>query len=394
MPITFRRERRVIEADSAGTRLASAPRCQPNADVPVTPSRVRHTPLIEAHRKLGAKLVEFGGWEMPLSYSAGTLTEHRSCRTSAVAFDVSHLGTVRVEGHGSFDRLQSVLSNDLRRVSTGRAQYTHLLDEVDGSVVDDLIVWWVDDEVFDVMPNASNTERVVAALGGEDTTDSRAVIAVQGPHARSMLRTMAPAAASVARFGVARFSWEGADCLVAGTGYTGEDGVECAMPSAVAESFWTALLDSGVAPAGLGARDTLRLEAGLPLHGHELGQGITPLQAGLGWVVGWDKSSFQGRSALVAEQESGPLRRLIGLTTEGRQPPREDTAVLLDGRRVGTVTSGNYSPMLGHGVALALVHAKSAGLSGTWAIEQRNRTLPATLARVPFVHRGQWAEPA
>ena len=145
---------------------------------------LRHTALIDAHRRLGAQLVPFGGWEMPLSYGDGTLAEHRACRTDSVMFDVSHLGTVRVEGDGAFDRLQSALSNDLRRVAPGRAQYTHLLDDDDGSVVDDIIVWWLDDGAFDVMPNASNTARVVAAVGGEDTTDSRCIIAVQGPHAR------------------------------------------------------------------------------------------------------------------------------------------------------------------------------------------------------------------
>ncbi len=210
-----------------------------------------------------------------------------------MAFDVSHLGTVRVRGADAFDHLQHSLSNDLRRVHPGRAQYTHLLDE-DGFVVDDIIVWWVDEERFDVMPNASNTTDVVAAIGGNDVTEERAVIAVQGPEARARLAQIAPAAAEVHRFSVERFEWGGATCLVAGTGYTGEDGVECAVPAEVAPAFWEAVLAQGVVPAGLGARDTLRLEAGLPLHGHELGPGITPLQAGLGWVVGWDKGDFTG----------------------------------------------------------------------------------------------------
>jgi len=363
------------------------------ADDPAAEHRtLRRTPLLEAHRALGAKLVEFGGWEMPLAYPAGTLAEHRACRTGAVAFDVSHLGTVRIEGAGAFDRLQDALSNDLRRVSPGRAQYTHLLDPDDASVIDDLIVWWVDDDTFDVMPNASNTDRVVAAVGGVDTTADRAVIAVQGPAARARLAEVAPEAAAVPRFGVTRFTWEGASCLAAGTGYTGEDGVECAVPATSAASLWSAVLGTGVVPAGLGARDTLRLEAGLPLHGHELGPGITPLQAGLGWVVGWDKETFRGRAALEVERRDGPRRRLVGLATEGRQPPREGAPVVCGDRVVGQVTSGNFSPMLGHGIALAFLDRGEDGIGGTpLAVEQRGRRLPAAVVPTPFVKPGQWA---
>ena len=263
-------------------------------------------------------MVPFGGWEMPLAYPSGTVAEHRACRTSAVAFDVSHLGTVRVQGPDAFDHLQHSLSNDLSRVHPGRAQYTHLLDE-DGFVVDDIIVWWVDDERFDVMPNASNTTDVVEAIGGNDVTEQRAVIAVQGPEARARLARVSPEAAEVHRFAVEPFEWGGAPCLVAGTGYTGEEGVECAVPAEVATGFWDAVLGEGVIPAGLGARDTLRLEAGLPLHGHELGPGITPLQAGLGWVVGWDKGDFTGRAALEEERANGPHAPAAGFRG-GRAP--------------------------------------------------------------------------
>src|SRR3954469_7671630 len=263
-------------------------------------------------------MVPFGGWPMPLAYDTGTLAEHRACRRDAVAFDVSHLGTVRVTGDDALERLQRAFTNDLNRVAPGRAQYTHLLDESDASVLDDIIVWWVDEDEFHVMPNASNTDRVVDAIGGEDTTSTRAIIAVQGPDARARLKAVSPEAASVGRFAVTRFDWDGVPCLVAGTGYTGEDGVECAVPAADAPRFWEAVVDAGVTPAGLGARDTLRLEAGLPLHGHELGPGITPLQAGLGWVVAWSKDEFQGRAPLAVEKDQGPPRRLRGLVVEGR----------------------------------------------------------------------------
>ncbi len=327
---------------------------------------------------------------MPLAYPSGTLAEHMACRTDAVAFDVSHLGTVRVEGRGSTALLQRELSNDLRKVAPGRAQYTHLLDEGDGSVVDDIIVWWLDDETFDVMPNASNTRRVRDAIGGDDTTPTRAVVAVQGPGARRRLASVAPEAAAVARFAVTHFSWRGADATAAGTGYTGEDGVECALPVEVAPAFWQAVLDAGVAPAGLGARDTLRLEAGLPLHGHELGPGITPLQAGLGWVVGWDKGEFRGRTALERERDVGPRRRLRGLVTESRQPPRDGASVLGGDSSIGTVTSGNFSPVLGRGIAMAFLDTLHPVTEGdALVIDVRGRHLPAHVVALPFVRAGQ-----
>jgi len=344
----------------------------------------RRSPLHDAHVALGAKMVGFGGWEMPLHYPSGTIAEHRACREAAVAFDVSHLGTVRVTGAVAFDALQHALSNDLRRIHPGRAQYTHLLDD-DGFVVDDIIVWWVDEQRFDVMPNASNTKSVLDALGGTDVTAERAVIAVQGPAARERLGGVSPAAASVHRFSVERFEWDGQACLVAGTGYTGEDGVECEVPAAVARSFWEEILGHDIVPAGLGARDTLRLEAGLPLHGHELGPGITPLQAGLGWVVGWDKEDFTGRAALEEERATGPTRRLRGVVADGRQPLRDGAELRHDDRWVGALTSGNFSPMRERGIGLGFVEADAEMLDGdALTVVQRGRPLAAVLVRPPL----------
>jgi aminomethyltransferase len=346
---------------------------------------MKHSPLDEIHRELGAKMVPFGGWDMPLEYS-GTIDEHLACRQRSVVFDVSHLGTMRVTGADAFDRLQSALSNDLAKIAPGRAQYTHLLDEADGSVLDDIIVWWDphDETHFDVMPNASNTDRVIDAIGGVDVTSERAVLAVQGPDAHERLGTIWPDAAAVGRFRVARCDWEGTPCTVAGTGYTGERGLEISVPSDAAASVWTAIVGAGVQPAGLGARDTLRLEAGLPLHGHELGPGITPLQAGLGWVVGWDKPDFRGKQALLAERDAGVARQLRGIATEGRRPPRADCAVLVDGEPVGSVTSGNYSPVLEHGIAMAFV---TPGLDeGTpLEVDVRGSRLAGRLVPMPFV---------
>jgi aminomethyltransferase len=345
----------------------------------------RVSPIDAVHRSLGAKLVPFGGWVMPLSYPDGTLAEHRACRTGAVVFDVSHLGTVRLEGPGAFDHLQATLSNDLTRIEPGRAQYTHLLDD-DGSVLDDIIVWWATDERFDVMPNASNTDRVVAAIGGSDVTDTRAVLAVQGPEARQRLQAVVPEVVALPRFAVAPFEWQGREAWAAGTGYTGEDGIELAVPIEGAAALFSALVDAGIPPAGLGARDTLRLEAGLPLHGHELGPGITPLQAGLGWVVGWDKVSFPGKAALEAERERGVARRLRGLTVEGRQPPRQGNPVLVDGKPAGEVTSGNFSPMLEQGIALAFV-PPDVGPGAVVEVDVRGRSLAARVVKLPFVQK-------
>jgi aminomethyltransferase len=223
------------------------------------------------------------------------------------------------------------------------------------------------------------------ALGGEDVTVERAVLAVQGPQARALLATVSAEAAAVRRFAVSRFVWEGSSCLVAGIGYTGEDGVECAVPVHVAEQFWNAVLASGVTPAGLGARDTLRLEAGLPLHGHELGPGITPLQAELGWVVGWNKGDFIGRAALEEERAAGPARRLRGLVAEGRQPLRDGDEVQVGGRTVGWLTSGNFSPMRECGIGLGLVDADAALLDGDpVTVVQRSRERVAVLVRPPL----------
>ncbi|TML64164.1 MAG: glycine cleavage system aminomethyltransferase GcvT [Actinobacteria bacterium] len=357
----------------------------------------RLSPLDSEHRALGARMVEFGGWTMPIQYT-GVLEEHRACRERAVIFDVSHLGSVRVKGAGAFDALQWAFTNDLRRIEPGRAQYTHLLDPADAHVVDDVIVWWIDPADFIVMPNASNTDRLVGALEEavgeqgrgdatvEDITATRVVLAVQGPQARSLLAGVTPAAAEIPRFAVGTVELGGASGYAAGTGYTGEDGVELHVPAPAAATVWHAIINASVTPAGLGARDTLRLEAGLPLHGHELGPGITPLQAGLAWVVRFDKGDFRGRDPLVAERERGPARLLRGLVTDGRQIPRAECKVLINGEVAGEVTSGNFSPMLERGIALAFLPPAIAD-GARVDIEIRDRLAPATVTKPPFVPR-------
>lgn len=332
-------------------------------------------------------MAPFGGWEMPISYEAGTIAEHMACRTTAAMFDVSHLGTVLLDTEGAFDDLQRTLTNDLNKIAPGRTQYTHLLNQA-GGVVDDIIIWWISDNNIHVMPNASNTEGVLSALtGGRDITTERAIIAVQGPTARALVAKVAPDVAGVKRRAVGRIRCAGADCIVAGTGYTGEDGVELAVPAEDAKRVWESLLETGVMPAGLGARDTLRLEAGLPLHGHELGPTISPLEAGLAWVVAWEKAEFVGREALLNQRERGLERTLVGIATVGRRPPRDGASVEVNGEQVGIVTSGNFSPVLGHGIALALVAPQT--VSGPCEIRVRDTVLSGNFVPLPFVaHRG------
>ena len=344
---------------------------------------MRTTALNTAHRAVGAKLVEFGGWEMPISYPSGTIAEHLACRNSAVVFDVSHLGTVRVEGPSALSSLQKVLSNDLRKIAPGRTQYTHLLDPVTADVLDDIIVWWVAENIFDVMPNASNTERVVQYLGGVDTTETRCVIALQGPRARSAMSSLSAEASEVPRNHVQVIELMGTICVVAGTGYTGEDGLEIAVPVSAATELWNQLVNNGALPAGLGARDTLRLEAGLPLHGHELGSGMTSLQANLGWVLGWNKDEFQGKDAVQREKQVGVTKKLVGLFTEGRRPPREGSSILKDGVVIGSVTSGNFSPMLEHGIALGFVQTHIE-IGDEVTIDVRGTELPGRVVSYPF----------
>lgn len=346
---------------------------------------LKRTALYDIHRSLGAKVVDFGGWEMPLSYPSGTVAEHMACRNSAVVFDVSHLGTVRVAGEGSFDALQAAFTNDLGRIEANRAQYTHLLDPIDASVVDDIIVWWRGDQYFDVMPNASNTSRVLQALGtGRDVTTERAILAVQGPQARVVMSKISSQATSIGRFRVGSFDYHGFECTVAGTGYTGEDGLECAVPNEVAERLFHDLIAGGAVPAGLGARDTLRLEAGLPLHGHELGPSITPYEANLGWVVASDKAEFIGKSALEERQKKGLRYRLFGVRGTDRSPLRAGMDVVAGGKVIGILTSGNFSPVLKLGIGLALLPPDT--IQGSHVkVQARGRELDGTICEYPFV---------
>ena len=341
--------------------------------------------LYDLHVELDAKIVPFGGWEMPLQYQTGTVVEHLACRRDAVVFDVSHLGTVRCDGDAMFDALQSTLTNDLKKIAPGRAQYTHLLTD-DGFVVDDIFVWWVGEGEFDVMPNASNTTGVTSALPGHDVTSERCVLAVQGPNARAKVAAVDPRFAEVGRFRVDRFDFGGTEVRVAGTGYTGEAGLEIAAPNEVAEEIFRALVAADVTPAGLGARDTLRLEAALPLYGHELSLSSTTLEAGLGWVLGWRKDTFKGRAAVERERDRGVARLLKGVATPGRQPLRDGGEVFVDGVPVGLLSSGNFSPVLEHGIGMGLLAPElEEGTDVTVVL--RGREIAASVTALPFVRK-------
>lgn len=321
---------------------------------------------------------------MPLSYSQGTVQEHLACRTEAVIFDVSHLGTVLLSEIDSYDILQHNLSNDLEKISPGRAQYTHLLDSDDASVLDDIIVWWDTENRFYVMPNASNTKRVIDRIGGVDITQTRSILALQGPKSREALRKVIPGAAGVGRFRLAHFDYKGEDVVVAGTGYTGEDGVEISIAGEASIELFNQFIDVGVVPAGLGARDTLRLEAALPLHGNELGPEITPLEARLEWVVSLTKGDFVGRSAYIKRKEEGPRYLLYGAVSQGRQPVRSHMVVYKDGNEIGWVSSGNFSPSLKKAIALIFLR-RPLNFDDSVEVDARGRLLSFNIVSLPFI---------
>jgi aminomethyltransferase len=358
------------------------------------------SPLHDRHVALGAKLADFGGWEMPIEYGAsggGVLKEHTAVREAVGVFDVSHLGKARVRGAGAAAFLNSALTNDLGRIAPGKAQYTLCCDEAGGGVVDDLIAYlFGDDHVF-LVPNAANTAEVVrrlaaAAPAGVAVTDEHrdfGVLAVQGPRSAELLsRLDLPADHDYMSYTVSE--WQGGELVVCRTGYTGEHGYELLPPAATAAGLWDALLgmgaDLGVRPCGLGARDTLRTEMGYPLHGQDLSLEITPVQARSGWAVGWKKPAFWGRDALVKEKESGPARLLWGLEALDRGIPRAHLPVLLGDDRIGEVTSGTFSPTLKRGIGLALLDTGSGvGEGDEVVVDVRGRRAPMRVVKPPFV---------
>lgn len=360
---------------------------------------LQRSPLFDRHVQLGAKLVDFSGWEMPIEYpgAGGVLKEHAAVRDSVGLFDVSHLGKATVRGPGARSFVNACLSNDLGRIEPGRAQYTLCCAE-SGGVVDDLIAYLVsDDEVF-LVPNAANTAEVVrrlvaAAPEGVTVTGQHrqfAVLAVQGPRSPEVLdRLGLPSGQRYMAYADARF--DGRPVRICRTGYTGEHGYELIPPWDDAPALWDAMLDTvrelGGLPVGLGARDTLRTEMGYPLHGQDLSLSISPLQARAGWAVGWGKEAFWGRDALLAERQAGPERLLYGIEALDRGIPRPHMEVLdASGNRIGEVTSGTFSPSLKKGIGLALIDAASgAGEGDEVQIDVRGRRSAMRVVKPPFV---------
>ena len=352
---------------------------------------LRQTPLHSRHVALGAKMADFGGWDMPIEY-VGTVTEHTAVRESAGVFDVSHMGYTEVTGSGAIAWLNTVLANDLDRIGPGQAQYNLLCDDR-GGVIDDLIVYRIDDDHAFIVPNASNSDAVVAALtaaaedSGITVADKRedyGILAIQGPRSDAILEPLGlPCGHDYMNFAFAR--WQDNPAVVCRTGYTGERGYEILAPAAVIPALWDAIVAAGATPAGLGARDTLRTEMGYPLHGHELSVDITPVQAGLAWAVGWDKPAFSGRDALTSERTAGPRRRLRGIAAVERAIPRPDMPVLsADGTTVGIVTSGTFSPTLKQGIGLALLDPAIAE-GDEVVVDVRGRQARFTVTKPPFV---------
>ena len=365
----------------------------------------RSTPLRAVHERLGATMTEFAGWLMPLRYGS-ELAEHRAVRSAAGLFDLSHMGEISVSGPGAAAALDYALTGQPSALKPGRARYT-MICAPDGGVLDDLIVYRLADTEFLVVANAANTAVVAAALREraagyeaqvDDRTDDYALIAIQGPHAARILAPLTDIGLDQVRYYAGqRAVVAGRDALLARTGYTGEDGFELFTSPGDAEPLWLALTAAGEAdglvPAGLAARDTLRLEAGMPLYGNELGTEMTPFDAGLGRVVVLDKpGDFVGRAALAERAQAAPQRVLVGLTVGSRRVPRHGYPVLWDGQPRGTVTSGAPSPTLGVPIAMAYLDAGPAQLAAEdadarLAVDIRGRAEPARLTGLPFYHR-------
>ncbi len=362
-------------------------------------TELRRSPLDARHRALGAKLADFGGWEMPIDYAGGgVIKEHAAVRAAIGVFDVSHLGKATVHGPGAADFVNRTLTNDLGRISAGQAQYTMCCDDPSGGVVDDLIAYLHDaDDVF-LVPNAANAAEVVRRLSAEapdgvdvrDRHDDYGVIAVQGPRSADLLDRLGMAVpGEYMSFTTA--SWRGQEVVVCRTGYTGEHGYELLPGWDQAGAVWDALLSEGaefgVRACGLGARDTLRTEMGYPLHGNDLSLDITPVQARCGWAVGWRKPRFWGLDALAGEKETGPVRLSWGLQAVDRGIPRPHMRVLsIAGDDLGEVTSGTFSPTRRIGIGLALLSTAAGVAEGTEvSVDIRGRASRMRVVKPPFV---------
>lgn len=358
------------------------------------------TPLHDWHAAHGARLVDFAGWSMPLQYE-GITAEHRAVRTACGVFDVSHMAELAVRGDQARAAVDALVTNNVGRLEVGGALYTALCNER-GTMLDDLLVYALAEDHFLVVANAANhakvegwfRDRLPAGVDLADETRDTALFAVQGPHSQRILRAWTPLASHATflddldYYRAGQLDLDGASCVVARTGYTGEWGYELYVPAAAAPSLWESLLaageDHGLVPAGLGARDTLRLEAGYPLYGQELTEDTTPYEGGIGWVVKAKKASdFVGKAALAAQKEAGVPRRSVGLRGSGRTIARPGAPVSFAGEVVGEVTSGTFSPTLQLPIAMARVESRA--VEGPLTVEVRGAQHPMEIVKPPFV---------
>ena len=359
---------------------------------------IKRTPLNEVHRALRARMTEFGGFEMPLSYS-GIIEEHLAVRSAAGIFDLSHMGEFEIAGPDALGLLEHALTNSPARLADGQAQYTLMCAE-DGGVIDDLIVYRLAAERYMLCVNASNIagdrEWLLGLARGRidfrDMSDETGLIAVQGPRSLEVLGRLAKVPLeSIGRFRATEIEMAGIPSLVARTGYTGEDGFELFIAADRARTLFDALLEAGATagmkPCGLGARDTLRMEAGLPLYGHELDRATTPLEAGLASFVKFGRG-FIGESAIAAKRDGGGSKRLVGIRTEdGRSVARQGYAILRDHERIGVITSGTFAPSFNRPLAMGYLNPTDGRVGDTVDVEIRGRPASAAVMALPFYRR-------
>jgi aminomethyltransferase len=357
------------------------------------------TALYEWHKRHGGRIVDFAGWAMPVQYTS-IVEEHRAVRERAGLFDISHMGRLLFSGPGVLDWIERVTTNHVAKLAPGQIQYSLMTDE-DGGILDDILVYHAPDDGYSIVCNASNRAKVVEQLKKYKPGDGRTqlldwtmattMIAVQGPKAGAILQRLCDT--PLDRLGYYRAMSANvlsAKCLVSRTGYTGEDGFEISFAEEMAVKIWEALLESGkaegVVPCGLGARDTLRFEAAMPLYGHEMDETVNPYEVGLGWALKPDKGDFVGRDALRA-LKAKPARKRVGLALEGKRIARQGASVLAAGRAVGVVTSGTFAPTLGKSLSMALVEPGVSAVGTPLQIDVRGNSEPAVVVELPFYRR-------
>jgi aminomethyltransferase len=352
------------------------------------------TPLYDWHVAAGARMVEFGGWDMPVQYST-IVEEHHAVRTGAGLFDISHMGRLWFAGPGALELMQKIYTNNAATLKEGQVRYGLVCNE-NGGVLDDVLVYgWKDG--LGMVVNASNREKIISWIARQqssppvpiqDNTRLSCMVALQGPKAMEYCRGITPAdTESLQYYFACRTTYRGKNCTVSRTGYTGEDGVEFMVGAEQATQLWEELLSRGAKPCGLGARDTLRLEAAMPLYGHELNENVDPFQARLAWAVKMDKGDFVGRAALARRRQDKTLPQRVGLGLEGKRIAREGAVVLKDGQMIGHVTSGTYSPTFEKAIAMAYVNPAHTAVGAACEVDVRGKSAPARVVPLPFYDR-------